>query len=205
MKQHESKTKVRKPRQNRSKETKKQIVLAAYELFCEKGYFKTSTNEIALLAGVSIGSFYAYFKNKDQVFSEVLAKYHEDFRSAQEDLLQNPELFAGNYRKSLRLIFDKLIKIHEDSKEFNRELTVLAFYNAELADILRRNKQETLDVTMKVCMSLAGPQSWKDAEATAYASYDLISATVDRIVFDSCPSSISRERLIEAALDLLCT
>ena len=66
---------VRKPRQKRSIETKEKIVSAAYQLFCEKGYYNTTTNEIAQVANVSIGSLYSYFKDKDTIFLEILERF----------------------------------------------------------------------------------------------------------------------------------
>ena len=43
---------VRIPKQKRSIEKKDAIIKASYTLFCEKGYYKTNTAEIAKMAGV---------------------------------------------------------------------------------------------------------------------------------------------------------
>ena len=59
-----SKSKARIPVQKRSIETKEKILNAAWTLFAEKGYFKTSTHDLAEQAGVATGSFYGYFNNK---------------------------------------------------------------------------------------------------------------------------------------------
>ena len=47
--------KIREPRQKRSIEKKRKIVMAGFQLFCEKGYYNTNTAEIAKYAGVSTG------------------------------------------------------------------------------------------------------------------------------------------------------
>jgi len=54
----------KRPQQRRSQATVDVILDAAVRLFCESGFASTSTNAIAELAGVSIGSLYQYFPNK---------------------------------------------------------------------------------------------------------------------------------------------
>jgi AcrR family transcriptional regulator len=66
--------KVREPIQKRSKKTAEKIMDSARELFLSKGIQGTSSNEIAAHAGVSIGSFYSYYKDKDQLFREILSE-----------------------------------------------------------------------------------------------------------------------------------
>lgn len=53
------------PRQQRSRDTVARILASAAHLFDTNGYNATTTNHVAELAGVSIGSLYQYFPNKD--------------------------------------------------------------------------------------------------------------------------------------------
>ena len=59
------------PRQERSIGKKLQITEAGLKLFSEKGYHNTNTKEIAAEAGVSVGTFYAYFEDKNQLTSTI--------------------------------------------------------------------------------------------------------------------------------------
>lgn len=59
------------PSQGRSKATVEAILQAAAQLLLSLGYDKTSTNKIAQLAGVSIGSLYEYFPAKEAIFAEI--------------------------------------------------------------------------------------------------------------------------------------
>ncbi|MFI6541168.1 TetR/AcrR family transcriptional regulator [Nonomuraea sp. NPDC050547] len=63
------------PRQQRSRETVAAILEAAAQLFQRYGYADTTTNKIAERAGVSIGSLYQYFPNKDALLV-ALADHH---------------------------------------------------------------------------------------------------------------------------------
>ena len=54
-------------RQARAVETRKKIIQAAKVLIAAKGFADTSIEDIAKQAGVSTGSFYTYFKKKEDV------------------------------------------------------------------------------------------------------------------------------------------
>ena len=54
-------------RQLRAEETRKRIIQAAKALIATKGFEETSIEDITARAGVSIGSFYTYFKRKEDV------------------------------------------------------------------------------------------------------------------------------------------
>ena len=53
------------PRQARSKAMVDTILDAMARVLVERGYAKTNTNLVAEVAGISVGSLYQYFPNKD--------------------------------------------------------------------------------------------------------------------------------------------
>ena len=57
------------PRQARSQATVKAILDAAARVLVERGYAATTTNLVAERAGVSVGSLYQYFPNKDALIA----------------------------------------------------------------------------------------------------------------------------------------
>lgn len=63
------------PRQARSRETVQVILRAAAQVFSTKGYAATTTNHVAARAGVSIGSLYEYFPNKDSLLVALLEEH----------------------------------------------------------------------------------------------------------------------------------
>ena len=60
-----------KVRQARAAETRKRIVAAAKKLITENGFENVSIEDIAREAEVSTGSFYTYFKKKEDVIEEL--------------------------------------------------------------------------------------------------------------------------------------
>jgi AcrR family transcriptional regulator len=67
----------KKPVQGRSRVTVDAILEAAARLFVRDGYPNTTTNRIAELAGVSVGSLYEYFPNKASILLALLERQVE--------------------------------------------------------------------------------------------------------------------------------
>ena len=77
------------PRQERSKITVDAILTATARILTEEGYEKASTNRIAEVAGVSIGSLYQYFPNKESLVAELLKKHSNDMVEIMESKLNS--------------------------------------------------------------------------------------------------------------------
>ena len=102
-------TKTRVPTQKRSIEKREKIIKAGFDLFCEKGYYKTNTAEIAKYAGVSTGALYSYFEDKRQIFIEA---FHQHIDTISSSLLQQ----LANLSEALDLstFIEKWIEIYID-------------------------------------------------------------------------------------------
>jgi AcrR family transcriptional regulator len=75
------------PKQERSQATVEAILTATTRILTEKGYDQLTTNRVADLAGISIGSLYQYFPNKEAlIFSLADHHAHEMAQIAQQHL-----------------------------------------------------------------------------------------------------------------------
>jgi AcrR family transcriptional regulator len=87
-------SKRKSPRQARSRATVEALLKATSELLVRDGFHKTSTNRIAKRAGVSIGSLYQYFPNKEALVlglvERLQAKQWEIFQQKMTDLADAP-------------------------------------------------------------------------------------------------------------------
>ncbi|MEM9460617.1 MAG: TetR/AcrR family transcriptional regulator [Myxococcota bacterium] len=90
----------RKPLQSRSRQTVEAILEAAAQILESHGPEQGNTNRIAQRAGVSIGTLYQYFPNKEALYAE-LARRFIDAQSAETErafatlpLRPTPELVA---------------------------------------------------------------------------------------------------------------
>lgn len=72
-----SKTVRRRAKQHRSKQTVDTILTAAAQVLKRHGYAAATTARIAERAGLSVGSLYQYFSDKDDVIEGLLARESE--------------------------------------------------------------------------------------------------------------------------------
>lgn len=66
---------TRKPLQKRGIITRDKIRTAGIKLFSDIGYYNINSKDIAKEAGVAIGSFYAYYKDKKELFIDILNEF----------------------------------------------------------------------------------------------------------------------------------
>ena len=63
----------RQEKQNENKETRQHLLDCAKKEFLEKGYMKASLRNICKEAGVTTGALYFFFKDKDDLFTSLVA------------------------------------------------------------------------------------------------------------------------------------
>lgn len=74
-----SKVARRSPRQKRAKATIEAIQQATIKLLQQSEFDDITTNDIARIAGVSIGSLYQYFRNKEEILASLIFYFAEKF------------------------------------------------------------------------------------------------------------------------------
>ena len=67
----------------KARRTRAQLIDAATTLFAEQGFQNTAVAQIAEHAGVSLGTFYQYFRNRDEVLAAMVNAQLEGIRTAQ--------------------------------------------------------------------------------------------------------------------------
>ena len=69
---------------------RRELILAtALRLFTEQGYFNTTVHDIKKEAGVSIGSIYHYFSNKESIAKDLFDTIEETMVDAINSIMQN--------------------------------------------------------------------------------------------------------------------
>lgn len=72
----------KRPRQNRSKATVDTILAATARVLVKRGFDGLTTNSVAEAAGVSIGSLYQYFPNKEALVAALIESHIETKNAA---------------------------------------------------------------------------------------------------------------------------
>lgn len=66
---------TRKPQQSRSKATVNAIIEASFIAVARDGMHATSTRQIAEIAGISVGTLYEYFPNKEAIYDALAERF----------------------------------------------------------------------------------------------------------------------------------
>jgi AcrR family transcriptional regulator len=89
----------RRPSQARSRESVAAILGASAQVLQHSGYKRTTTNRIAERAGVSVGTLYQYFRNKDEIFDALIEQESQRYLKAISAAMPGPKV---PLRKAIR-------------------------------------------------------------------------------------------------------
>ena len=98
-------------RQARGERRISEILDAALSLFAEVGYAATSTNAIAGRAGISPGSLYQFFANREAIAEALAARLVEETRVAHEAALAGRAAAALPLDELVDLLVDPLVDV----------------------------------------------------------------------------------------------
>ncbi len=125
--------------QERSRETLRRILKAAEEVFSEKGYQRTSVADIIARAGIGHGTFWLYFRNKDDLLRHLVqdlmsdlgsfAWYREsDAGKTPIDRLEDVEVIIGDVTGTFERhphVFPLILRASLESEDFRNTLNEL--------------------------------------------------------------------------------
>nr|WP_246023607.1 TetR/AcrR family transcriptional regulator [Nocardia yunnanensis] len=174
------------------------VLDAAAQVFAEFGYGAGTTNRIADRAGVSIGSLYRYFPNKDAILRALMDRHLEAGAA-----LYQERLAAGlppPLDDALRLIVRATIDNHRDDPRLHRVL----FEEAPRAPSLlaRLHESEELAVTLVAAVLENHPEvAVADPGLSARVVVVTIESMVHRLMTASNP--VPAQRLEDETVDLL--
>ncbi|MBP6014034.1 MAG: TetR family transcriptional regulator [Alphaproteobacteria bacterium] len=79
----------KRPEQDRSRATVDAIIAAAAHILVKHGYDAFTTNRVAERAGVSIGSLYQYFPNKEALLGELMRQHKSDLEAGIDKMAED--------------------------------------------------------------------------------------------------------------------
>ncbi|MFI5590375.1 TetR/AcrR family transcriptional regulator [Amycolatopsis sp. NPDC051758] len=177
------------PRQVRAELTRQRILTAAAHVFGEHGYAAGTTNRIAEQAGISIGSLYQYFPNKDAILAELLLRHLDDGAAATAKIQAGR--LPGPIDEVFRVFVRGAINTHLDEPQLLRVLLEQAPRSRHLLEKVERLKQslvgylrELLDDHPEVRIT--------DTETAARLIVTTVELVVHQLVADHEPVDVDR-------------
>lgn len=120
-------------RNARGEQRQQDLLRAAASVFGRLGYHETTTNAIALEAGVSPATLYQFFPNKEAIASALASMYARQMADAERAL--DPECNL-DFNDAIHKLIDLCIRFNREHPEFH----TLAV-DAPLSDAARNEKQ----------------------------------------------------------------
>ncbi len=138
--------------QIQKEDIRKVILKVAREEFADKGYKDTSMRTIAQRAEVGLSNIYNYFKNKNEIFREVLSSVLKAFEDSMiehnnEDYISLDIFSSDEYlRRQTDLFFSLVAKYKEDLRIlfFNASGSSLENFRDEIIEIHTQTGREYL-------------------------------------------------------------
>src|SRR5262249_26039752 len=131
--------------------TRLALLVAAYEVFSERGYRTTSVGDIADRAGVSLGTYYQYFTDRSDIMATLVAAGASERRRGRPDRWD-----PSRGRLGLRRMIANFVNEYVASAPFQRVWEEVRHVEPELSPVHR-------DLTRS--LTGAVEESLRDAQA----------------------------------------
>jgi AcrR family transcriptional regulator len=113
-------------RQSRARETIEAILQASAQIVTKRGISELTTNRIAEIAGVSIGSLYQYFPGKDAVVHALVEREFNRAVDAFVALIESIDPDAVPLDEAVRAIVDKVFEHQVHLRPVYKEIVLAA-------------------------------------------------------------------------------
>jgi AcrR family transcriptional regulator len=191
----------KRPRQARAQATFDAIVEAGARLLAAEGYAAVSTNRVAEVAGVSIGSLYEYFPNKQSIVATALARVMSEITAEVSSSLRvalalddQPRGGIDYWMRAMTEALEKrgpLLRVALREVPFLWEIPEVRGLSDTLQHIAREGGHKSQRVI-----------HFEDLEASTWLLMTMVwSAILQSVLYR--PSHLSRERLTRTLVDMV--
>jgi AcrR family transcriptional regulator len=192
--QRQVRTKPRKqPRQERAKATVDSILEATARILVKHGFDGLTTNAVAEAAGVSIGSLYQYFPNKEALVTALLERHMEEMNASV--LAELTRVAKLPMAEAARCVVELTIRAHAIDPELHQVLT------GEMARVGRLAKFRELDqLSSRMVAGLLAARkdelAIRDPELAAFMLVSTIESVIHRAAL-LYPQRLRDPRLVD--------
>lgn len=190
---------IRIPKQKRSIEKKEALKKAAVELFSEKGYHNTSSNEIAQRANVSIGTFYSYFTDKKSLYEELIMDLYQ---ASLKEITEFDSSKSASPRNFIRNYVAYIMHSHEYMTAFQKEVAALSLQYDDLHELEKRSRCDVTDILMSMLQANKEILRISDLKTASLIIQCSLEAVIHEVTFYQ--NAYEKERVIDELTEALC-
>ncbi len=189
----------RKPKQTRSVQLVSDILEAAAHVFAEEGFDRASTNKIAKRAGVSVGSIYQYFPDKEALIEAIVEKRVEMLREMIFDRLMS--MMDRPYTEASEAILRIYVDFVSAEPHLMRVLIDrLSPFGGSSQTLL--NSRQTHEAAKLYLFRYANELDIDDLDVAVFLSTSVVAAIGSRIAL-APPDGIPKDVLIKHTIKML--
>ncbi|WP_343587837.1 TetR/AcrR family transcriptional regulator [Herbaspirillum sp.] len=167
------------PRQARSRAMVDTILDAMSRVLVERGYAKTNTNLVAESAGISVGSLYQYFPNKDALIFALRERHVTRMLALFEDVAAHID-GAGSLHSDFEALINALVAAHLVEPELNRILEEeFPAYNLPVSTEIR---QRFFDAIRGVLEKHRSSITTPDLDVATFVLQRMLKALINAVV-----------------------
>jgi len=195
------------PRQSRSMAMVDAILEASTRILLERGYAGMSTNVVAERAGVSVGSLYQYFPNKESLLAALHQRHAMQMAHSLETILASPDAYGlrGAIERLVRAamaaheVEPELHRLLEKERPFFEEKGDDTGFGADIQRHIRRLLEEHAHVVRHCDLNLAAWMTMRLTEslvhsAVLYPPTELGAAQVEGAIVDAIHAFLTYSR-----------
>ena len=169
------------------------LLLQSYKLFTTKGILDTSISDITNSAGVAKGTFYFYFRDKQDIIDHLIAHKSESLLKKAIDRLKKHESADPRLpvEEKIIIIADSIITDLEKDpklvKFLNRNLNygfyIKAFEDEKLFPSVNLSEEYVRIIN-------SNDDVWKNSNLMLYTIIELISSSVHNVIINKSPCDL---------------
>lgn len=187
--------------QKRSRHTVDCILEGAAHIFSQKGYALTTTNHIAEKAGVSIGSLYQYFPNKEAIIVSLAQQHLTEVGHMIDGLLTRAEKGELAVSDMLGQVVNNMIDIHMQAPRLHQAI----FNEAPLPEDLKQalsSYERKLAVRLENILSSTGALPLEPTATSCLLMVQVIES-LSHWYAVNVPENITRDKMAEEMIAII--
>ncbi len=187
--------------QKRSKAMVEALLDATARVLVRVGYDRASTNRIAAVAGVSVGSLYQYFPNKEALVAALVARHNREILHLIREAVQ--EVASSDLRTAMRALVKAAVDAHMVDSALHRIFADQVPRMGQLAKI-GALQHEAFLLMRGYLEERHNEISIQDLDSATFICVTTIEALTHEFVINK-PSAVAsdRERFIDEVTHLL--
>ena len=187
------------PHQARSRVTVEAILDAAVRIFEREGAEAATTSRVAEVAGVSVGTLYQYFGNRDAILDALQDREFGRAQAMMQRVLANPD--GASDRAIARSVVEELFRLYRSAPALHRVLAV------EGLRVTPAERVQAFDArivgAIKAFLVHAKPRIRRaDVDTAAFVVYQSVRAAMLAYLIEE-PAGVGEDALVEELTDLV--